>query len=150
MLERGDSHIRFILWKILESIHQSNQRAFTGFGPLLTEPQLHQSEAFDSCNLYVNCTLKMYCVISMHPVNEWMWTPDLWTLQFYLRDTTVIAWMDWWRYQWYKPQGSKWLFEMEKMTICVNFHILKDDRVSTQKINKNKNIHTWNIGVICA
>ena len=32
------------------------------------------------------------CVISMHPANEWMWTPDLGTLQFYSGDTAVMAW----------------------------------------------------------
>ena len=71
---------------------------FTVFGPLLTESLLHKRGSggtFDSCNQYVNCKLKMYFVISICPANEWMWTPDLETLQFHSGDTAVMASSDW-------------------------------------------------------
>ena len=44
-------------------IHKSDEC----FGPLLTEPQLHQCGTFDSCNRYMNCPSKKMYVISMHP-----------------------------------------------------------------------------------
>ena len=67
-------------------IHQ----AFTVFGPLLMVLQLHYHWTSDSCNQYMNSTLKnTYCLaFYMHPKYDWMWTPDLDTL-----DTTVSLWV---------------------------------------------------------
>ena len=50
------------------------QRAFTVFGPLLTEPFVHKRRTYDSCNQYMNCISKedVLCAISMHPATEWM------------------------------------------------------------------------------
>ena len=39
------------------------QPAFTVFGLLLTEPQLHQRRTLESCNRYTNCASKMYHVL---------------------------------------------------------------------------------------
>ena len=58
--------------KFLVLIYTQIRRAFTVFGPLLIEPQLHQRGTFDSCNRYMNCASKKMCVISMHPAIEWM------------------------------------------------------------------------------
>ena len=67
--------------------------AFTVFGPLLTVQQLHKCRTLDACNQYVNGMLKnRYCpTFNMHPANQWMWTPDLGTLQFDSADTRQVS-----------------------------------------------------------
>ena len=75
-------------------------RSVTVFGPLLMKPLLHMHGTFDSCNQYMNCISKMYCVLFLciQQINaceppfsgRCSFTSE--TLQFHFGYTAVSLW----------------------------------------------------------